>query len=123
MPTYDFKCPQGHLFECFRSISAHEADPHPHCPHEGCGLPGSRVLISMPYINNTEVMILDYPGSKRLKAGYVGDYVDPGVKKVSVGYGGVLNPRTAPYDPIADAIDIKGTRGPGPGANPGPRRR
>lgn len=101
MPTYSFQCPEGHTFDIFCSISA-KPDAPP-CP-EPCGLTGRQVFTSMPSINDTSVMILDYPGSKRLKAGYVHAYVDPGVKKVSVGAGGALNPSTAPRHPAAKMV-------------------
>lgn len=110
MPTYSFQCPEGHIFDLFSSISAKpDAPPCEHTPEgvEGataCGLPAKQVFTSMPSINDTNVMILDYPGSKRLKAGYVHAYVDPGVKKVSVGAGGALNPSTSPRHPLAQQV-------------------
>lgn len=110
MPTYDYKCDSGHVFERFCSISAKEADPNPPCPWvetEGsvaCGLRSRQILSSMPALNNTEIYILDYPGSKRLKAGYVHSHVDPGPTKVSSGFGGCLNPSTAPLHPLAEKV-------------------
>lgn len=110
MPNYDYRCPRDHVWNRFCSIREHDAITDPPCEGPGeevgarCGLPSHQVFTSMPSINNTEVMILDYPGSKRLKAGYVHAYVDPGVKKVSVGYGGALNPTTAPRHPAAKMV-------------------
>lgn len=109
MPNYDYRCPKGHIWNRFCSIREHDEVTAPPCEvtEEGqapCGEPSTQVFASMPFINNTDVVILDYPGSKRLKAGYVHAYVDPGVKKVSVGYGGALNPPTAPLHPIAHQV-------------------
>lgn len=102
MPTYDQRCPNGHVFERFCSIRERDANPEPNCPE--CGLPSGQVFTSMPSINNTEVMILDYPGSKRLKAGYVHSHVDPGPTKVSVGAAGALNPSTKERHPAAQWV-------------------
>lgn len=110
MPTYDYQCPKGHRFERFCSISAKEATPSPPCTVEGCAEPSSQILVSMPALNNTELYILDYPGSKRLKAGYVHSHVDPGPTRVSSGAGGCLNPSTKPLHPMAEGVrpDWKG---------------
>lgn len=111
MPTYEFRCPEGHDTEHFCSISAKpERLACPHVSAEGgepCGQPAKQVFLTapeywIPGVNKQTVM--DYPGSKRLKAGYVHGYVDPGVKKVSVGAGGALNPSTAPVHPLAGQV-------------------
>jgi len=39
MPTYEYRCPQGHTFELFQSISA---EPGGTCPE--CGEDGERVI-------------------------------------------------------------------------------
>lgn len=110
MPTYEFRCPQGHDTEHFCSISA--KPDRLECPHVGedgaaCGEPAKQVFLTppeywIPGVNKQTV--LDYPGSKMHKAGYVHAYVDPGVKKVSVGAGGVLNPSTSPRHPMASQV-------------------
>lgn len=120
MPTYDYRCPEGHVFEKFCSIREHDAEPNPPCretvdPDNGsppftCGQKSTQVFTSMPSVNNTEVMILDYPGSKRLKAGYVGGYVDPGPTKVSVGAAGALNPSMKERHPAAQYVTPEWSR-------------
>lgn len=50
------------------------------------------------------IYILDYPGSKALKAGYVHTHGDPGVSKVSIGPGGALNPKSAALHPLANRV-------------------
>lgn len=104
MPTYDYKCEHGHVFERFCSISAKEAEPTPPCPQADCGQPSHQILCSMPALNFGDLYILDYPGSKRLKAGYVHSHVDPGATKVSSGVGGCLNPSTRPLHPLAEKV-------------------
>lgn len=39
MPTYDYKCPKGHVFEEFQSINA---EPEANCPT--CGEKSSRII-------------------------------------------------------------------------------
>lgn len=106
MPNYDYKCEAGHVFEHRCSIADKPVTlPCPTQGEEGpCGLPAKFIITQMSSINDTEVMILDYPGSRRLKAGYVHAYVDPGVKKVSSGPGGMLNPRTNATHPAAQWV-------------------
>lgn len=115
MPTYNYKCEQGHITERWCSIRERDADPNPPCTEKvdadngsptelTCGAKTTQVFLTMPSINNTEVMILDYPGSKRLKAGYVHSYVDPGPTKVSVGPAGQLNPHSKPRHPAASWV-------------------
>lgn len=121
MPFYDFRCECGHEFEYLVSISnkpksvicpvSRETPPgacetdYTLTPQENpCGQEAKPFLLAMPFINDTSVRILDYPGSKRLKAGYVHSHVDPGVKKVSVGAGGILNPRTSDLHPAASWV-------------------
>jgi putative FmdB family regulatory protein len=99
MPTYDFMCAQGHAHEIFCSISARpEISP---CPE--CGAESRQAFLSAPHVWKG-LYVLDYPGSKALKAGYVHSHVDPGVSKVSVGAGGALNPKSKPIHPIANNV-------------------
>lgn len=96
MPTYDFKCSRDHVLEHFCSISA-KPDTLP-CPE--CGEPMRQVFLSAPH-QWKNLYVLDYPGSKALKAGFVHSHGDPGVRRVSVGAGGALNPKTSPLHPLA----------------------
>lgn len=110
MPTYEFQCTEGHDFEHFCSISAKPSStPCPTLLGEAvpCGAPSKQVFRTPPehwIPGSNKRTVLDYPGSKALKAGYVHSHIDPGVKKVSVGAGGSLNPRTAPMDPIGKQV-------------------
>lgn len=97
MPVYDFRCPEGHDYEVRCSIAA-RVDPHL-C---GCGLPGKLVILTAPRVNDTSVVILDYPGSKRLKAGYVHSHGPKMATRVSSGYGGVVTPVQRHQHPIGD---------------------
>ena len=105
MPTYEFECEEGHQFEIFCSISSKPENPS--CPAEFedgtiCGKTSRQVILSAPFINNSELRILDYPGSKRLKAGYVHSHGPKMATKTQVGYGGKVEPVRRHLDPIAD---------------------
>lgn len=124
MPSYDFECPDGHIFELRSSITNKpDAPPCTHIVHEQevsligetrprvvptyCGKPSKQIFTTMPVIwipGVNKETVLDYPGSKRLKAGYVHHMVDPGVKKVSSGYGGVLNPSFKDRHPLSKVV-------------------
>jgi len=39
MPTYDFRCPKGHVFEDIQPSAA----PNPPCPTPDCGEPTEKV--------------------------------------------------------------------------------
>lgn len=88
VPNYDFKCANDHLTEKRFTVSAKPDTIE--CPE--CGEEARTVILGAPY-TWTNTFILDYPGSKALKAGYVHSHGDHGVEKLSVGYGGALNPR------------------------------
>lgn len=135
MPTYNYRCSEGHITERRCSISARDANPNPPCTHETpitgllgdplpepafwpqggaaytriCGKPTTQVFLSAPSINDTNVMIMSYKtsdgqSSRRFMAGHIHTYVDPGVKKVSVGAGGALNPPTKERHPAAQWV-------------------
>lgn len=115
MPTYNYRCEAGHTTERFCSIRERDENPNPPCTElvdadNGsptklpCGAATTQVFTAMPSVNNTEVMILDYPGSKRLKAGYVHAFVDPGPTRVSVGAAGALNPHSKERHPAAQWV-------------------
>lgn len=98
MPVYDYACPSDHIFEVRCSIAA-RPDLTP-CPE--CGADSRRVILTVPPLL-TEI-IPSYPGSKKLKAGYVHSHGDKAATKVSSGYGGCVNPRTNDLDPIAKGV-------------------
>lgn len=82
MPTYDYRCPDGHFHEFRCSVSA---KPETHtCP--SCGAEATPAITTAPPI--PKVIVLDYPGSKKLKAGYMHTHGDRKATKVQVGYGG-----------------------------------
>lgn len=131
MPTFEFACPEGHTFEIYCSISSKpEAPPCPVAlffersepvevtcddetvtmtpvqPHV-CGLPARQVFLTPPttWIPGVDhKTVLDYPGSKGLKAGHVHSHGFKHATKMSVGAGGVINPRTSPENPIVDRV-------------------
>jgi len=99
MPTYDYMCKNDHHVEHFCSISAKpETLPCPECPE-----PMKPVILTAPH-QWKNLYVLDFPGSKALKAGYVHSHGDPGVRRVSSGAGGMLNPKAAPLHPLANNV-------------------
>lgn len=127
MPTYEYRCPDGHDFEIFCSISSKpEAPPCPYerCTVDGhddvlcksddpciavCGLPAKQVFLTAPDLwitgdSGNRKTVLDTPGAKAHKAGYVHSHGNIGVQKVSVGAGGALNPRTHREHPLAARV-------------------
>lgn len=99
MPTYDYQCENNHVHEHFCTISA-KPETRP-CPD--CGLDAKAVILTAPH-QWKGLYVLDFPGSKALKAGYVHSHGDPGVSRVSVGPGGQLNPKSAPLHPLAHRV-------------------
>lgn len=84
MPMYDFQCVNGHSFE---EICA--ADAVTPCPE--CGGVSERVWNKAPPV--LTVIIPDYPGCKRQKAGYMHTTkADQNATRVQSGYGGMCNP-------------------------------
>ena len=105
MPTYDFQCENAHITELFCSISS-KPDTRP-CPE--CGAPSKQVFTTAPHVWKN-ILVLDYPGSKALKAGYVHTHGDPGASKVSIGAAGALNPKTKELHPLAHSVMPEGLR-------------
>lgn len=114
MPVYDFECPDGHIYEVRCSIA--EREQAFACTHavytvgavtgdepgnEPCGQIGKR-LISTPAMPTT--IVLDYPGSKRLKAGYVHSHGPRKASKIQSGYGGMVSPERKHLHPIANNV-------------------
>lgn len=140
MPTYDYECPQGHVFEVRCSIA--ESDNVQRCDHpvplvqygmdksglpkkiqdlvenppdalvaalgvprefiaptRACGLAGKR-LISAPAIPSH--IVVDYPGSKKHKAGYQHSHGDRPGTKIQVGSGGKISYRELPTEKSGD---------------------
>lgn len=101
MPTYEYRCPDEHTFEITGSVSTYRREVP--CPE--CAATATRFFGSAPMVwDSTKTTVLDYPGSKRLKAGYQHTHGDRSATRMSVGAGGVLNPSHRPRDPMADYI-------------------
>lgn len=84
MPMYDFQCANGHQFEDICGVN-----DLPACPE--CG--GSTEKVWNHVAPVLTAIIPDYPGSKRLKAGYQHtNHADHSATKVQSGYGGMCNP-------------------------------
>mgnify|MGYP000420273367 CR=1 FL=1 len=102
MPVWTYECTAGHGFDRRDSIARREETPIIPCPE--CGADAKLVINWLPRVNNTDVVILDYPGSKALKAGYVHSHGPKNATKVSVGAAGALNPSPRPLHPLATAV-------------------
>ncbi len=85
MPLYDFECECGHtcedLVKCGEVISCMK-----------CGIDMTLVWKEAP--KQFEVIIPTYPGSKKIKAGYVHTHADRPATKVSSGPSGCMSPKT-----------------------------
>jgi putative FmdB family regulatory protein len=90
MPTYDYLCPNNHAHEHFCSISARPETRQ--CPE--CGETAKSAILSAPSLATH--IVLDYPGSKKHKAGYQHSHADRKGNNIQVGYGGKITPRDAP---------------------------
>lgn len=91
--VYDYRCPEGHTTTTLRYYRDH-LDP---VPCETCGAAATYVL-SAPWLNDTNVMILSYTGSKKLKAGYVHSHGDMRATRVQAGPGGAQGPKEKASD-------------------------
>ncbi len=99
MPNYNYSCSNDHVFE----VRCRIADRPDVTPCEVCAEPAHRE-ISVPHVNNPEHCVLDYPGSKRLKAGYVHSHGDKIGTKVMSGPGGMTRPDRKHEHPIAKNV-------------------
>jgi putative FmdB family regulatory protein len=85
MPMYDFECACGHEME-----DLIDAGAFPACPK--CGEDMFKVWRDPPKLFSK--IIPDYPGSKRLKAGYTHTaHADHSATKIQSGYGGCVSPK------------------------------
>ena len=84
MPMYDFVCACGteteEIVEAGETVSC-----------EKCGKPMQRIWNKFP-ASPTHI-IVDYPGAKRLKAGYVHSHGDRPATRIQSGYGGSQSPQ------------------------------
>jgi putative FmdB family regulatory protein len=96
VPVYDYACPKGCEDYEVRCSIADRALPHP-CPL--CGEHGKQVILTVPAM--PKVIVVDYPGSKKHKAGFVHSHGDKSATKTQVGFGGAVNRSHKPVDPIA----------------------
>jgi hypothetical protein len=102
MPVYDFECPDEHLYEVRCTYEDRQTKAHP-C--DACGKIGRSVLINAPRLNDPNKCVLSYPGSQRLKAGYVHSHGDKPATKIQAGYGGVLQENNRRHHhPIANNV-------------------
>lgn len=90
MPNYDFVCPDDHVTEYRFSI----ADRPKTAPCAECGKEAKFAILVAPALPTT--IVVDYPGSKKHKAGYVHSHADIPATRTQVGYGGAVNKPVAP---------------------------
>jgi putative FmdB family regulatory protein len=64
MPTYDYACASGHRHEHFCKIA--DRPTHRECPE--CGTRGEVRPVRPAIVTH---IVVDYPGSKKFKAGYI----------------------------------------------------
>lgn len=98
MPSYDFMCPDGHTHEIFCRMS--EKPSSPACPE--CTRATHQVILTAPA--TPKLIVIDYPGSKKFKAGYQHSHGDRGSDKIQVGYGGKITPSDVPKGSADGAI-------------------
>lgn len=97
MPTYDYRCANGHAHEHFCKIA--ERPDARNCPE--CGEP-ARFMLSAPALVTN--IVVDYPGSKKFKAGYQHSHGDRKGTKIQVGAGGKITPSDEPKASADGAI-------------------
>jgi putative FmdB family regulatory protein len=97
MPTYDYRCEQGHDHEHFCKIA--ERTDSRECPE--CG-GAAKFMISAPAVISH--IVVDYPGSKKHKAGYQHTHGDRRGTKIQTGYGGKITASDEPKAPSNGAI-------------------
>lgn len=94
MPVYEYRCANDHTTELIRPYSE-RAQP---AECRVCGSEAAYGIYTAPRVNDTKVMILSYPGSKKLKAGYVHSHGDMRATRTQSGYGGTQGPKEKPSD-------------------------
>lgn len=87
MPVYDFCCKNEHHYEVRCKVA--ERGNTWNCPD--CQEAGKQIHIAVPAMPTT--IVVDYPGSKRLKAGYVHSHGNHSASKTQFGYGGKQAPK------------------------------
>ena len=90
MPNYDFRCPAGHVHE----LTCRIADKPPLTKCQTCGEEAHHVFLVAPAMPTT--IVVDYPGSKKHKAGYQHTHGDRGGTKIQTGYGGKITRSEVP---------------------------
>ena len=86
MPNYDYRCPTGHVHE----VRCRIADKPEEAPCPECGAGSRHVFLVAPAMPT--LIVVDYPGSKKHKAGYSHSHADKAGTKIQVGYGGKITP-------------------------------
>ncbi len=105
MPTYDYGCKNGHDFEVRCSIADRPQELS--CPT--CGGSSHQVILQAPKLFTT--IVPDYPGSKKLKAGYTLSHADKNATKTLSGpYGMVQKKEIDPNAPRIVAPDFRPKR-------------
>lgn len=87
MPVYDYRCKHGHNTEHRCKIA--ERPEAVTCSR--CGEEAAFGIFDCPALPTT--IVVDYPGSKKKKAGYVHSHGDFPAEKVQVGFGGKVSHR------------------------------
>lgn len=90
MPTYEYMCSNDHVHEARFSIS--ERPEQHECPE--CKQMAKQVILTAPAIPSH--IVIDYPGSKKHKAGYQHSHGDRKGTKIQSGYGGIITPSDTP---------------------------
>lgn len=132
MPTYEYKCEDGHVTEhrcmpsnmpqeraCDHKVAGYRIDIHeaPTTPVL-CGKPARRAFITPPtlwIVDHTHNTVLDTPSAKANKAGYVHTHGDKPSTKVQSGAGGMCRPDFKHHDEVANWVKPDGTKGTAPG--------
>ncbi len=85
MPMHDFECPK-----CGQELEELvKQDEVLRC--SACGVKMKMVFKEAPKLFST--IVPDYPGAKKIKAGYVHTHADRPATKVQSGAGGCVNPK------------------------------
>lgn len=92
MSNYDFQCSEGHVHEI--SCSFADKPNEVNCPE--CGAIAKYVILQTP--STLTKIIPDYPGCKKVRAGYQHSHGDYPAEKIQVGYGPKNRIREKPKD-------------------------